>query len=466
MNELKSSLKDFEHLRFVVDELSLSSAAGRRFLYDTPWTCDKTLIESRLLEVEKVVVQWQNGDVKKSLEYVAALLCDLHIVVGSIETLASGATCSDIDFFELKAVAMLARKVKQIIDDNQLQLMQIPVMEDIINLLDPDNTGISAFFLSNSYSAELASLRKQQENAVTDDELTRIAEATAAEEEKVRKQLSKQLKPFTDKLRMAYNAMSAIDVLIAKAKWAVAYNACKPIPIMEGSSELENLMNPAVEANLKKRNDHFQPVSISFPSSPVLITGANMAGKSVLLSSIALAQMLMQYGFYVPASTARLVIVEEVMTSFSDGQDMNNGLSSYAAEILTLDNMLKVAKEGKKVLLLIDEAARTTNPEEGRGLVEALVLLFSKYQARAIITTHYSGIKAEVMRYRVKGFIEERVQKPLNLNSLNKCIDYQLIEDSSNESPKEALRIAEILGVDNELLSFSKHCIEEHKQNI
>ena len=162
----------------------------------------------------------------------------------------------------------------------------------------------------------------------------------------------------------------------------------------------------------------------------------------------------MQFGCYVTAQQIRLVPVDEVIFSIGDDQDIKSGLSSYGAEMLRLNRIIESVKEGKQVLALIDEPARTTNPEEGHALVSALVQLFAQYAVRAIITTHYSGILGRCHRWRVRGFVEERLRKPLEINQLNRCIDYSLIYDTQTDAPHEALRIAEILGMDRELLDL------------
>lgn len=464
MNELRDSLKHFEGLRFVVDALELSSAPGRRMLLATSWAADVRRVEERIVDVAAMVELLENPATARPIEEIALLLCALRIVVGSIETLMSGAICSDIDFFELKGLALLEGKVRREADRNTLQLKPMPSLKAVVELLDPEGHRLEPFYLSDSYSETLAALRKRQEAATDDDERTAIAQLAAAEEERVRKHLGKQLRPYADDLLSAYNALSQDDILIAKAKWALLNRAVRPVPLSEGESSLRELWHPTVAASLEERGEHFQPVSVSFGAYPTLITGANMAGKSVFLSSVALAQVMMQYGFFVPASEARLVVVQNVMTSMTDGQDTGKGLSSYAAEILRLNEMILEAKQHRPLLLLIDEAARTTNPEEGRAIVEGLVTLFGKYRTRAIITTHYSGIKAEASRLRVKGFIEERVRRPLEVNSLNKCIDYQLVPVDGDEAPQEAIRIAEILGVDTELIDYSKGSIALHNE--
>jgi DNA mismatch repair protein MutS2 len=61
------------------------------------------------------------------------------------------------------------------------------------------------------------------------------------------------------------------------------------------------LFNPEVAEALRLKNKKYQPVDINLTDGPALITGANMGGKTVLLKSVALAQYMFQYGFFVPA---------------------------------------------------------------------------------------------------------------------------------------------------------------------
>lgn len=465
MDTLRDSLKNFPGLRFLVDDLQLSSAPARRLLLATTWTSDIACIEQRLDEISERITLLLHPDMGKGVLEIANLLTHLRMIVGSLETLASGGTCSDIDFFELKGLALLESKIRHVSQRYQLPNVPFPSLTNELDLLDPEGHHLSPFFLSDKYSEELASLRKKQQKATTDEERTKIALLASDEEERVRRRLSKALRPSADKLMEVYNSLAKEDVLIAKARWALKENATRPKVLNLGTSELTEVWHPQVKSLLEQQGHSIQPVSIAFNQAPVLITGANMAGKSVLLSTIALAQVMMQYGFYVAARKASLVAVDAVMTSISDAQDTSQGLSSYAGEILCLDAMIKEVKNNKKLLLLIDEAARTTNPEEGRALIEALVTLFAKYKTSAIITTHYSGIKADAKRYRVKGFIEERVKHPLEVNQLNKCMDYQLVETQTDDAPQEAIRIAEILGVDEELLLYSKASFSEHSKS-
>ena len=106
--------------------------------------------------------------------------------------------------------------------------------------------------------------------------------------------------------------------------------------------------------------------------------------------------------------------------------------------------------------MLIDEPARTTNPVEGKALVQAIVEMLEGLPSVTLVTTHYSGLGNSCRRLRVKGFVEGMSDLPLNPQNINRFIDYSLQEDTSDEVPHEALRIAAILGCDAALLDAAR----------
>lgn len=184
-----------------------------------------------------------------------------------------------------------------------------------------------------------------------------------------------------------------------------------------------------------------------------------MAGKTILLRSLYLSQLLAQFGFFVPAKQAEIVLIEDILCSIGDNQNEAEGLSSYASEILLLNDIIKKVKEGKKHLVLVDELARTTNPTEGVALVDSFLNILSQYSSFSVTTTHYSGVKSKAKRLRVKGFIPNTTQKELSIDEIPNQIDYSLIEDQDNKIPNEALYLAELLNIDKEFIDGAKKII-------
>ena len=186
-----------------------------------------------------------------------------------------------------------------------------------------------------------------------------------------------------------------------------------------------------------------------------------MAGKTVLLKSIGVAQLMYQVGFPVPATSARMKAVDDVVFCIGDEQNEMNGLSSYAAEITRISDVMK-RSESEHLLVLIDEPARTTNPVEGKALVQAITTIMHHMNSITMITTHYSQLGMECRRLRVKGFVEQMADMPLTAQTINRFIDYSLIADTSDEVPQEALRIAELLDCNPELIHQAKLFLCQH----
>ena len=186
-----------------------------------------------------------------------------------------------------------------------------------------------------------------------------------------------------------------------------------------------------------------------------------MSGKTILLKSVAFAQWMFQLGYFVPAQEAQLELVDEIFFSIGDQSSELSGLSSFAFEILFINEIIKEVKKGRKLLILVDELARTTNPTEGTIFVNAFLEIMNQYPNFCLVTTHYSGVTTKCRRLRVKGLQINNLQEIINPNDLNKYMDYTLLEIANEEVPQEAIKIAQILGVDADFLQIAQNLQKE-----
>ena len=161
---------------------------------------------------------------------------------------------------------------------------------------------------------------------------------------------------------------------------------------------------------------------------------------------------------FVPADKATVRLTQGVVSSIGDEQDEMNGLSSFASEIIKISNILKICRQ-KEMLVLIDEPARTTNPVEGKALVQSIIHILEGLSSVTLVTTHYGQLGTHCRRLRVKGFVENLADIPLTPQSINRFIDYSLTEDQSDKVPHEALRIASILDCDKEMIHLAQQNI-------
>ena len=168
-----------------------------------------------------------------------------------------------------------------------------------------------------------------------------------------------------------------------------------------------------------------------------------MGGKTVVLKTLNLCQLLFQFGFGIPAQGATIAVKDEIYFCIGDDQSVERGLSSFAAEMKNIDHVVQASRTDRRILALIDEPARTTNPTEGTALVTALLRLMQDRPVSLVMTTHYDIDPGDANCLRVKGFE-------------NGAMDYTLVEVEDGEAPHEALNIAESLGIDPEWLAQAR----------
>lgn len=438
----------------MADSLELRCGLSRRVLYGGEFMRDRGQIEAGLGDVERMsAVMSAAPDLMSALDIKLAHVKDIRGTAGRIE---AAQTLGDLDLFEVKVFALLAVEIRDLSAHGVAAIVEIPDLSAVADILDPERLRIPHFAIYDAYSPELSEVRRKIKRH--DVQADALYLENARLEDEVRQKLSDEIYKYRAVIAAAMAAVARLDILIAKAKQAQALGLCRP-EVSEDTKYTE-LFNPFVRSLLREKGKDFQPVDIEIGRAPVLITGANMGGKTVLLRTVALAQALFQYGFYVPAASARIAIVDEILTSIGDEQDETSGLSSFAAEMLKLTAITEKIRGGSDALVLIDEPARTTNPVEGSALVNAIIDFLAENHVRALVTSHYAGIGAGCRRLRVKGFARDVPAHGVTIDNIHDYMDYSLAADDGH-APREAMRVARILGVDAQLLDRAAEYLDE-----
>lgn len=457
---INDAIKEINGFSYMMNSLNILSSAGRRHLYALPFLTQKEEIEKAFTEIQWMNEKLEDPKLQASTSILPAKLSHLKDIKNTLLFLKQRNTLNDIELFEIKHFALLAESVRTILKEIDFSLLNIPELTDVIGILDPENKRIPHFYIYDQYSEELTFLRSQiKEKKAQQGDSTDIEELQQRAldvEDMVRRDLSKKLSSHADKLHQALEALAHLDVLLAKTEQARIGAFAKPA-LVDGSTSYVNLFHPEIKARLLESRKTFQPVSIVIPQGPSLITGANMSGKSVLLHSVALAQVLAQFGFYVPAEKAEIAPVDTIILSIDEKQDALKGLSSFAAEMIRLNQLTDSIQKGSQVLALIDELARTTNPTEGKAIVSGVLDFLIEHKVRSLITTHYSDIPLDCRRLRVKGFTEKGKGESITVENINEFMDYSLEETTENKVPHEAIRVAEIIGVNEDIIKRTRY---------
>jgi hypothetical protein len=131
----------------------------------------------------------------------------------------------------------------------------------------------------------------------------------------------------------------------------------------------------------------------------VMITGPNSGGKTRLLQSLALSQLLGQAGLFVPAREARLPWVNGLFASLIDRMQADQAEGRLGTELLRIRHLFEVVKAGSMVLM--DELCSGTNPSEGEELQELVLEMLGELRPRAFVTTHFLQFAEQLARLSV-----------------------------------------------------------------
>jgi DNA mismatch repair protein MutS2 len=218
----------------------------------------------------------------------------------------------------------------------------------------------------------------------------RLAEAEAAREEaRVLVALSSELKSMHERCEAAFFACVAADLHNAGARWADETNSVVLALADEAKLELRAARHPL----LLLTGLEVVPNDIVLNARQALIvSGPNAGGKTVALKTAGLLAWMVQSGLPVPARADSVVgWFDRVLCDIGDEQSIVRSLSTFSAHIVNLCAILECASPS--CLVLLDEVAAGTDPEEGAALAAAVLEALTSRGAAVGVTTHYERLK-------------------------------------------------------------------------
>ena len=208
---------------------------------------------------------------------------------------------------------------------------------------------------------------------------------------KVRNEVAKN----AEKVREIARALAAIDVLNSFAEAAVLNRYSKPEVNDSDTIIIKDGRHAVVEKALRGSfvpNDAYLDTNLN---RLVILTGPNMAGKSTYLRQIADIVIMAQAGSFVPASEAKIGLVDRIFTRVGAFDDLSRGQSTFMVEMTELANILNSAS--KRSLILLDEIGRGTSTFDGLAIAWAVseyLYDHSKVGAKTLFATHYHQLTA------------------------------------------------------------------------
>ena len=230
------------------------------------------------------------------------------------------------------------------------------------------------------------------------EELKNLENQILGAEEKV---INLEYKAFTDvrdaiekqiqRIQKTSNIVATLDVLTSFATVAEDMNYVKPVVDNEGIIDIKDGRHPVIEK--MSQAGEFVPNDTYLDKSSnrlAIITGPNMAGKSTYMRQVALITLMAQIGSYVPASEARIGVVDKIFTRVGASDDLSMGQSTFMVEMMEVATILKEATSNS--LVILDEIGRGTSTYDGLSIAWAVaehIADKSLCGAKTLFATHY-----------------------------------------------------------------------------
>ena len=209
------------------------------------------------------------------------------------------------------------------------------------------------------------------------------------EVERILWELSQKLMPYTNSLHQNHYVLARLDVVNAKALYAHELRATEPIIDANNYVALWQAWHPLLEREKAVAND----IILGEEYQAIVITGPNTGGKTILLKTVGVIQLMAQMGLYIPAGeNSRVGIFTEIFADIGDEQSIEQNLSTFSSHMSNIVSILKQIND--KSLILIDEIGSGTDPQEGSSLAIAILDYIASKQSYVIASTHYPELKA------------------------------------------------------------------------
>ena len=478
MITLSFAQKESIGFQYVLDALRTNSPYGEERVREmTPFgRDDRAELLRQLSNVQRVL----QGEVmcQKTLDRLLRVFMTVKNIRATVEKCRETAL-NEIELFEVKCFLLRCSEMLPLFRELQpvLQLDGVCLKDTdgALQILDPEGNRVASFYLTDGSSALLRSLRKEkraleeqirratgEEKSLLQAARTRVAADEEHEEGRIRKQLSEALRPYISDMLRNMEMIGEIDLTVEKARLARRYGGVMP-ELTQDTLDMVDMVNPKVLDLLRDQKKTFTPVSVALDKGAAVITGANMGGKSVAMKTIALNVLLTHCGFFPFAGKARVPLFDSIYMICEDLESVDRGLSSFGGEMVRFNQMIR-QMQGQFPLILLDEFARGTNPDEGAAIVQAVTKYLNRQNAVSVLATHYDGVarwgKAHYQVIGLKQLDLDALRKELagcsgdaGVELISRHMNYGLyrVEDAQ-DCPRDAVNIYRLLDMKDEIL--------------
>jgi DNA mismatch repair protein MutS2 len=283
--------------------------------------------------------------------------------------------------------------------------------------------------------------------------MNRLAELEREERrevERVLRALTAAARPRVRELAASLDALAETDSLYARARWALAHGGTRPEVLDPAAADRAGIrLVAAHHPLLLAAGEPSVPFDLDLAEDEtvLLVSGPNAGGKTVLLKTVGVTALLAQAGVIPPVGPGtRLPLFRRYFAVIGDEQSIAASLSSFSAQVASLEDAL--SRAGPSSLVLLDEVGANTDPAEGAALAAAVLLRLAGQARLTVATTHLGALKA------LAAEDARIVNASLQFDTAALRPTFRLLRDRPGRS--YALEIARRLGLPEDVLAAAR----------
>ena len=259
------------------------------------------------------------------------------------------------------------------------------------------------------------------------------------------------------RIQQTAKAVAKLDVFVCLAVVAEQNNYCRPKMNENGIIDIKGGRHPVVEKMIHNEMFIDNDTYLDNGNNRIaIITGPNMAGKSTYMRQTALIVLMAQIGSFVPATSARIGIVDRIFTRVGASDDLASGQSTFMVEMNEVANILRNATSNS--LLVLDEIGRGTSTFDGLSIAWAVVEHISNPRllgAKTLFATHYHELtELEGKLNNVHNYCIAVKEKGDDIVFLRK-----IVKGGADKS--YGIQVAKLAGVPDSVIDRAKEIVEE-----
>ena len=266
-------------------------------------------------------------------------------------------------------------------------------------------------------------------------------------------EISNEIAPFSKDILNNMFLLGKLDFIGAKASYAKSISANRPIIHEQNEVRLLSARHPLLDQENVVAND----ILIGGENQAVIITGPNTGGKTIILKTLGLLQLMGQAGLQLPvAQDSQIGLFTEIFADIGDEQSIEQSLSTFSSHMTNIVSILDHVDD--KSLIIFDELGAGTDPQEGAALAIAILDKIGAIGSYVMVTSHYPELKA--YGYNRPQTINASME--FDVDTLSST--YRLLIGVPGRS--NAFEISKRLGLDNDIIDSARQLIDGESQNL